>query len=279
MADESKKNMLLLSGSRAAGNLPEGEKPGFLDFAEPWIAEFFAPMVAAGKPVLFVPYARPGGTTEEAYFKTVQDRLAEMGIATVCAPAAGLTEADLMHVGGIFIGGGHTYTLLHKLQQNGALELIRQKIEEGLPYMGSSAGTIIACPTIKTTNDMPGPAHDVIDLKALGLIGAQLNCHYMDDSMHDPKHQGETRDTRLREFCAFNPATPVLGLYEGQALRIRGGQTILLTSERARGTKPPVFLGSKREEIECEIGVPKDVSAVLEVKKPLLQKKSPGPRL
>ena len=69
---------------------------------------------------------------------------------------------------------------------------------------------------------MPGPAHDVIDLNALGLISAQLNCHYMDNGMHDPKHQGETRDTRLQEFCAFNPHTPCLALYEGQALRVTG---------------------------------------------------------
>ena len=98
---------------------------------------------------------------EEDYFKMVQERLGNMGFETVCAPAEGITAEDLKNIGGIFIGGGHTYTLLHKLQQNGALDLIRQKVEEGLPYLGSSAGTIITCPTIKTTNDMPGLAHDV----------------------------------------------------------------------------------------------------------------------
>src|SRR5262249_54019118 len=134
-----------------------------------------------------------------------------------------------------------------------------------------------ACPTIKTTNDMPCPAHDVIDLKALGLIGAQLNCHYMDDAMHDPKHQGETRDTRIREFCAFNPGIPVLGLYEGQALRVEGGKTALRTSGRWRGTKPPVFIDTRRDEIECQIGVPQDVSGVFAVKKPKTLKKAPTP--
>lgn len=277
-AKKSKKNLLLLSGSKATGNLADGVVPGFLDFAESWIKEFFDPAVTKGKPVLFVPYARPSGVSEEDYFKKVKERFDEMGIDTVCAPPEGLTAKDLNNIGGIFIGGGHTYTLLHKLQQNGALALIRRKVEEGLPYMGSSAGTIIACPTIKTTNDMPCPAHDVIDLNALSLIRPQLNCHYMDDAMHDPKHQGETRDTRLKEFCAFNPGIPVLGLYEGQALRIAGDKTNLLTSARCRGTKPPVFTDARREEITCQIGVPQDVSDVFAARKPQAQKKAPGPQ-
>ena len=152
MAKKPKKNMLLLSGSKATGNLPEGATPGFLEFAEPWIREFWAPAVQAGKPVLFVPYARPSGVTEEEYFRKIEAKFAELGIATVCAPPEGLTAKDLKNIGGIFIGGGHTYTLLHKLQKNGALDLIRKKVEGGLPYMGSSAGTIITCPTIKTTD-------------------------------------------------------------------------------------------------------------------------------
>jgi dipeptidase E len=276
---KSKKNLLLLSGSKATGNLPDGAEPGFLEFAEDWIRDFFAPAVAAGKPVLFVPYARPSGVSEEDYYKKVAAKFDELGIKTVCAPKGGITAKDLKGIGGIFIGGGHTYTLLKKLQRNGALKLIRRKVEDGLPYMGSSAGTIIACPTIKTTNDMPCPAHDVIDLKALSLIGAQLNCHYMDDKMQDPKHQGETRDTRLKEFCAFNPGVPVLGLYEGQALRVEGGKTSLLTSERARGTKPPVFLDGRREEVDCRIGTPRDVSEVFAGKKSRPSKKPPAPRV
>jgi dipeptidase E len=276
-AAKSKKNLLLLSGSKATGNMPEGAAPGFLDFAEDWIKEFFDPAVTKGKPVLFVPYARPSGVSEEDYFKKIKARFDEMGIDTVCAPETGITAKDLKDIGGIFIGGGHTYTLLHKLQQNGALALIRRAVAEGLPYMGSSAGTIIACPTIKTTNDMPCPAHHVIDLNALGLIRAQLNCHYMDDAMHDPKHQGETRDTRLREFCAFNPGVSALGLYEGQALRIEGDKANLLTSARCRGTKPPVFTDGRRDEIACTIGVPQDVSHLFAAKRSVAPKKAPDP--
>ncbi len=268
MAERSKKNMLLLSGSKAAGNLPDGEKPGLFDFAESWIKDFFAKAIEEQEPIMFVPYARPGGMSEEDYFSAVKERLGKMGIHVIAPPPSGITEETLRDVGGIFVGGGHTYTLLDKLQKTGAFEVIRNAVENGLPYMGSSAGTIIASPTIKTTNDMPGAAHDVMDLRSLGLIGAQINAHYMDNAMHDPKHQGETRDTRLKEFCAFNPGKAVLGLYEGQALRVRGDTTEIWTSERNRGTKPPVFLNDKREEIECEVGVPKDVSRIFEVREP-----------
>jgi hypothetical protein len=88
----------------------------------------------------------------------------------------------------------------------------------------------------------------------------------MDNGMHDPKHQGETRDRRLKEFCAFNPNTPCLALYEGQALRVTGAQTQILTSDRARGTRPPLFLNDTREEIACAVGVPKDVSHIFAVR-------------
>src|SRR5688500_8561309 len=86
MAKPSKKNMLLLSGSNAAGHLPDGVKPGFLDFAEPWITEFFAHAAQEKKPILFVPYARPAGMSEAEYFKMAQERLGKMGLAAVCAP-------------------------------------------------------------------------------------------------------------------------------------------------------------------------------------------------
>ena len=263
----SKKNLLLLSGSRAAGNLPEHVKPKYLDFAKEWIKEFFSEAIIDEKPILFVPYARPDGMPEEEYFEFVKQEVNKMGIRLVCAPSKGITEDTLRDVGGIFVGGGHTYTLLDKLQKTGSLEVIRQKVEQGLPYLGSSAGTLITCPTIKTGNDMPCPSADFIDLRSLGLIKLQVNCHYMDNSMHDPKHQGETRDERLQEFCAFNPDTSVIGLYEGAALRVTGNNIHILTSEQARGNKLPIFYNDKRTEIVCDIGKPKDISEFLKVKK------------
>jgi len=98
MAKPSKKNMLLLSGSTAAGNLPDGVTPGFLDFAEPWITALFAHAAHEKQPILFVPYARPGGMSEAAYFTRAQERLGSMGLAAVCAPPAGLTDAHFQHM-------------------------------------------------------------------------------------------------------------------------------------------------------------------------------------
>lgn len=153
---------------------------------------------------------------------------------------------------------------MNKLQNTGSLEIIRAKVQAGLPYLGSSAGTIIACPTIKTTNDMPGSTQDVINLKSFGFIKFQLNCHYIDNSLHDSKHQGETRDTRLKEVCAFNPNMQVLGLYEGAALRIKGDKTFIFISEHARGCKLPVFINDKRLEINCAVKEPKEISSILQ---------------
>ena len=256
------KNMLLLSGSKATGNLPDGVMPGFLDWAEAWVKEFFIQSIQQQKPIVFVPYARPGGITEQEYFMLVQQRLAQMGITSVCASEHGVTTEILQEARGIFVGGGHTPTLLYKLQTSHSLDVIRQAVNKGLPYLGSSAGTLITCPTIKTNNDMPGPANNIIHLESLGLVNAQINCHYMDDTMHDPKHQGETRDLRLQEFCVFNPNTTVLGLYEGQALRVIGNKTYLWTSKQTRGTKTPIFCNKLRTTIQCTIGIEQDISDI-----------------
>lgn len=256
------KNMLLLSGSKAAGNLKNGETPGFLDWAKEWVQAFFTDAMNQQKPIMFVPYARAGGISEQTYFSHVHAVLKNMGIDSVCASEAGITKSALQTVAGIFIGGGHTPTLLYKLQKTGSMECIREAVNSGLPYLGSSAGTLITCPTIKTNNDMPGPANDIIDLKSLGLIATQINCHYMDNTMHDPNHQGETRDLRLKEFCVFNPDTSVLGLYEGQALRVIGKQVFLWTSERARGFKTPIFRNQERIEIECAVNTQQDISDI-----------------
>lgn len=273
--NDSKMNLLLLSGSRAAGNLPEDIQPGYLAFAETWIKDFFSKAIELKKPVLFVPYARAGGVSEEEYFNIIKPRMEQMGIELICAPAEGITEQTLANIGGLYIGGGHTYTLLDKLQNTGSLKVIRAKVKEGLPYMGSSAGTIIACPTIKSTNDMPGLARDVIDLRSFGFLDFQLNCHYIDNSMHDSKHQGETRDKRLMEICQFNPDMTVLGLYEGTALRINENKTFILTSEYARGCNAPVFAKDRRDEISCQVGEPKDITDIMASKKITMPKNTP----
>jgi dipeptidase E len=131
----------------------------------------------------------------------------------------------------IFVGGGNTFRLLADLYRHGLLEPLREQVRAGVPYLGISAGTNVACPTIKTTNDMPITMPPSLD--ALGLVPFQVNPHYFsgetyvkrDDGYHE--HFGETRDDRLREFHEMND-TPVVGLWEGGLLRIEGGRVLLL---------------------------------------------------
>jgi dipeptidase E len=141
---------------------------------------------------------------------------------------------------GIFIGGGNTFRLLNSLYELHLLDVIRSKVQGGLPYLGISAGCNVACPAIKTTNDMP-----IIEpptLKALGLVPFQVNPHYFtgatfyqDASGQYQAHFGETRDDRIREFHEENH-TPVIGLYEGGLLKCEGSRIELI------GTRARVFL-------------------------------------
>lgn len=228
----SKKNMLLLSGSRVGDKTQPGG--GFLEFAIPWIKEHFKDAIGSGKPILFIPYAMPHPMkSEQEYVDFVKATLEPHGIKVISPVGERNPKALLDKAGGIFIGGGNTYRLLDELNKTGMLQAIKQKIDKGMPYLGSSAGTIIACPTIATTNDMhsrvPPPS-----INALGAIPFQLNCHFMDDHMFDPKHNSETRTTRIAEFQRENPDMPVLGIREGSALRVQGDKIYLLGEKTAR---------------------------------------------
>ena len=136
----------------------------------------------------------------------------------------------------IFVGGGNTFRLLKTLQDSGLLDEIRRRVADGMLYMGASAGTNMAMPTIRTTNDMPivePPA-----FAALGLVPFQINPHYVDRDP-DSSHQGETREQRLQEYLAVNE-TPVVALREGALLRIEGEAIDLRGSGGARIYRPGV---------------------------------------
>jgi dipeptidase E len=127
----------------------------------------------------------------------------------------------------IFVGGGNTFRLLAELYRLDLLDVIRQRVHEGMPYLGISAGCNVACPTIKTTNDMPITLPP--DLRALGLVPFQINPHYyfgqtfLQQGETYVPHFGETRDDRLREFHEMND-TPVIGLWEAGVLRVEGAR-------------------------------------------------------
>jgi dipeptidase E len=210
------KRLLLISNSTLHGS-------GYLDHAEAEIRSFLGDV----KRVLFVPFAL---YDRDRYTSTAQQRFEKMGyelwsVHTATAPVKAVNETDA-----VFIGGGNTFRLLKALYDFDLLEPIRKRVEAGMPYIGSSAGSNVAAPTIKTTNDMPIVQPPSFD--ALGLVPFQINPHYLDPDPNS-RHMGETREERILQFLEEND-TPVIGLREGAMLRIENGETILRGSSGAR---------------------------------------------
>jgi len=208
--------ILLISNSTLYGS-------GYLDHAEPEIRSF----LGDAKRVLFVPYAL---FDRDKYAATAQQRFQKMGYELTSVHTAANPVAAVKETGAVFIGGGNTFRLLKALYEFDLIEAIRNRVSNGMPYIGSSAGSNVAAPTIKTTNDMP--IVQPPSFNALGLVSFQINPHYLDP---DPssKHMGETREERIIQFLEEND-TPVVGLREGAMLRIEAGETILRGSTGAR---------------------------------------------
>ena len=183
---------------------------GYLVHARDWIAD----RLGDARRVLFVPFA---GVTVgwDAYADRVREALAPLGLDVTGAHEDG---ADVADAEAVFVGGGNTFALLRELYGRELLGPIRERVSAGLPYVGWSAGANVACPTIRTTNDMPVVEPPSLD--ALGLVPFQINPHYTD--AHPPGHRGETRAERLLEFVALNGNVLVVGLPEGTALRVDG---------------------------------------------------------
>jgi len=197
--------LLLISNSKAFGR-------AYLDHCEDEIKD----VLSGIERVLFVPYAQPGGITYGDYAQLARSRFHKMdfkldSIHEFNNPRRAVEEAQ-----SIFIGGGNTFLLLKTLYDSDVMETIRQKVTGGIPYIGASAGSNVACPTIMTTNDMPivYPRSFV----ALNFVPFQINAHFLDPDPNS-KHQGETREIRIMEFLKFND-TPVVGLREGAMLKI-----------------------------------------------------------
>lgn len=210
------RRLLLISNSTLHGS-------GYLDHAEAEIRDFLGEL----KRVLFVPFAL---FDRDKYAATAQARFQKMGyeltsIHTATNPVQAVKETDAM-----FIGGGNTFRLLKALYEFDLIDVIRERVDLGMPYIGSSAGSNMACPTIRTTNDMP--IVQPPSFNALGLVSFQINPHYLDP---DPSstHKGETREERIVQFLEENE-TPVVGLREGAMLRIEDSETTLRGSTGAR---------------------------------------------
>jgi len=208
--------ILLISNSTLFGS-------GYLDHAEGEIRDFLGDL----KRVLFVPFAL---YDRDAYALTARDRFRKMGYELTSVHSVVDHFEAIVNTDAIFIGGGNTFRLLKTLYDQSLLDPIRQRVAAGMPYIGSSAGSNVAGPTIKTTNDMPIVQPPSFD--ALGLVSFQINPHYLDPDPNS-KHMGETREKRILEFLEEND-TPVLGLREGAMARCENGTTILKGSTGAR---------------------------------------------
>lgn len=208
--------LLLISNSTLYGS-------GYLDHAEAEIREFL-PNV---KRVLFVPFAL---YDRDTYAGTAQQRFARMGYELSSIHTAPDQRKAVEETEAIFIGGGNTFRLLKALYDADLLEPIRRRVAAGMPYIGSSAGSNVAAPTIRTTNDMPIVQPPSFD--ALGLVWFQINPHYLDPDKNST-HMGETREQRLLQFLEENN-TPVVGLREGAILRVENNITLLKGSTGAR---------------------------------------------
>ena len=173
--------------------------------------------------ILFIPYARPSGITHDDYTSKVSEAFNKIGKSV-----RGIHEFDdpitaIETAQGLFTGGGNTFVLVNQLYKNDILTSIKSAVNNGVPYLGTSAGSNICGLTMNTTNDMPivyPPS-----FKTLGLVPFNINPHYLDP---DPSstHMGETRETRIGEFHAFN-TQPVIGLREGSWIEVKGNKLTL----------------------------------------------------
>jgi dipeptidase E len=206
------KNILIASTSTIHG----GE---YLDYILPDLSIHFKDC----KTVLFIPYARPSGISHDDYTAK-----AALAFAKINIEVKGIHEYEnateaIKTAEGIFTGGGNTFLLVTQLYQNKVMTVLSEAVKEGTPYLGTSAGSVICGLSMQNTNDMP-----IIyppSFQTLGLIPFNINAHYLDPDTNST-HMGETRETRLKEFHAFN-AIPVLGLREGSWLQVKGNKIIL----------------------------------------------------
>ena len=198
----------------------------YLDYLFPVLASHFA----GCKSILFIPFARPSGISHEAYTSKVSTAFEKLNITV-----SGVHEYEnptdaIQNSQAIFVGGGNTFLLVSKLYENKIMTVLSEVIKSGKPYLGCSAGSNITGISMQTTNDMPivyPPS-----FATLGIIPFNLNPHYLDPEPTS-KHMGETRETRIKEFHAFNE-TAVLGLREGSWLEVLGSSIILRGTLTAR---------------------------------------------
>ena len=211
-------NLLLISNSTNAGE-------AYLKYP---IAEIEKTLAGVTE-VVFIPYAAVTFSYEE-YERKVQERFNEIGIKVRSVHRALNKRNFVRHAQAIVIGGGNTFSLLKKMQEEDLLDVIFRRVRAGVPYVGWSAGSNVTCPTICTTNDMP--IVEPHSFRAIGLVPFQINPHYLD--ANPAGHAGETREQRILEYLEANRSRYVVGLREGCMIRIKDENIELIGSRTMR---------------------------------------------
>lgn len=209
----------------------------YLDYPGQYIKAFLGKDLVKA---LFIPYAAVTFSYDE-YEGKVSQRFRELGHEIISIHHFTDPVAAVNMASAIVVGGGNTWKLLKMIRDNRLTDIVKERVTHGTPFIGWSAGANVACPTIKTTNDMPVAEPD--SFAAFNLIPFQINPHYTDFNL--PGHAGETREQRIEEFIEANPGIYVAGLREGTLL-IRENDTLRLYGPKnmrifKRGQKPAEF--------------------------------------
>lgn len=221
----------------------------YLEYLLPTLTSFFANT----KQLLFIPYARPNGISYNEYTNIVKKAFSKIEIDVRGIHEYKKPKKAIQHAEGIFVGGGNTFELVNQIYRQDILTDLKEVVENGVPYLGTSAGSNICGVTIMNTNDMPivyPPSFNTLE-----FIPFNINAHYL-DPVEGSTHMGESRETRIKEFHVFN-STPVLGLREGSWLEVSNDKIVLKGKHTARlfqQNKKPVELESGKE-VFVELGV------------------------
>ena len=213
------KKLLIASTSKVYGS-------DFLEYLHDELLIFFK----FCKNILFIPYARPSGLTHDQYTEMVSKNFKRINKKIIGLHKFKNKKKALSDCEAIFVGGGNTFVLLNQLVELELIDTLKNVINSGTPYLGTSAGANICGPSISTTNDMP--IVNPINLQSLNILPFNINSHYL-DPIQSSKHMGETRETRIKEFHFFNDET-VIGLREGSYLMVMREKVILKGELSAR---------------------------------------------
>ncbi|MBK7618980.1 MAG: dipeptidase PepE [Flavobacteriales bacterium] len=220
--------------------------PGEAYFA--WPKPHVQPFLTGKRRIAFVPFAAVD-EQQDAYVERMSDLFGEWNCETIGLHRESDPVKTLSTCDAVAIGGGNSFLLIRSLYRSGLMRALQPLVKEGMPYLGWSAGSNVACPTIMTTNDMP--IVEAPSLKALNLIPFQINPHFTEATIAG--HGGESRSQRIAEYLAMHPHMPVVGLREGSLLHVHKDQMELIGKDMTifrRGSEPEVITAGTKLRID-----------------------------